>query len=151
MNKLWTLCKKSLYFFSSYLTQEDFSRFGRNSIETGYFIERVFPLFHTRFISINDDFDSDQHKGDTGGMDVAFKYLISEYYSRDMSIKTKSAKYDHLQHLHSPLWGWIRRHVEGRKLNFSYFLSKETPETMSGVSFWDCSILKIALILIFYF
>ena len=62
---------------------KDFSRFGRNSIETGYFIERVFPLFHTRFISINDDFDSDQHKGDTGGMDVAFKYLISEYYSRD--------------------------------------------------------------------
>ena len=49
----------------------------------------MFPLFHTRFISINDDFDSDQHKGDTGGMDVAFKYLISEYYSRDMSMKTK--------------------------------------------------------------
>ena len=49
---------------------KDFSRFGRNSIETGYFIERVFPLFHTRFISINDDFDSDQHKGDTGGMDA---------------------------------------------------------------------------------
>ena len=47
---------------------KDFSRFGRNSIETGYFIERVFPLFHTRFISINDDFDSDQHKGDTGGI-----------------------------------------------------------------------------------
>lgn len=76
---------------------KDFSRFGRNSIETGYFIERVFPLFHTRFISINDDFDSDQHKGDTGGMDVAFKYLISEYYSRDMSIKTKSAKYAKIQ------------------------------------------------------
>ena len=34
---------------------KDFSRFGRNSIETGYFIERVFPLFHTRFISIGDD------------------------------------------------------------------------------------------------
>ncbi len=76
---------------------KDFSRFGRNSIETGYFIERVFPLFHTRFISINDNFDSDQHKGDTGGMDVAFKYLISEYYSRDMSIKTKSAKYAKMQ------------------------------------------------------
>ena len=35
---------------------KDFSRFGRNSIKTGYFIERVFPLFHTRFISISDDF-----------------------------------------------------------------------------------------------
>ena len=72
---------------------KDFSRFGRNSLETGYFIERVFPLFHTRFISLSDDFDSSRFKGDTGGMDVAFKYLISEYYSRDMSIKTKSAKY----------------------------------------------------------
>ena len=76
---------------------KDFSRFGRNSIETGYFIERVFPLFHTRFISISDDFDSSKFKGDTGGMDVAFKYLISEYYSRDMSIKTKSAKHAKMQ------------------------------------------------------
>lgn len=72
---------------------KDFSRFGRNSLETGYFIERVFPLFHTRFISVSDDFHTDRLKGDTGGMDVAFKYLISEYYSRDMSVKTKSAKY----------------------------------------------------------
>ena len=87
----------SQYFFSPYLTQEDFSRFGRNSIETGYFLERVFPLFHTRFISVSDDYDSDNYKGDTGGMDVAFKYLISEYYSRDMSIKTKSAKHAKMQ------------------------------------------------------
>ena len=34
---------------------KDLSRFGRNSIETGYFIERVFPLYHTRFISVSDD------------------------------------------------------------------------------------------------
>ena len=75
------------------MTQEDLSRFGRNSIETGYFIERVFPLYHTRFISVSDDFDTANFKGDTGGIDIAFKYLISECYSRDMSMKTKSAKY----------------------------------------------------------
>ena len=72
---------------------KDLSRFGRNSIETGYFIERVFPLYHTRFISVSDDFDTINFKGDTGGIDVAFKYLISECYSRDMSVKTKTAKY----------------------------------------------------------
>lgn len=72
---------------------KDFSRFGRNSIETGYFIEKVFPLYHTRFISVSDDFDSAEYKGDTGGMDIAFRYLINEAYSRDMSMKTKSAKY----------------------------------------------------------
>ena len=76
---------------------KDFSRFGRNSLETGYFLERVFPLFHTRFISISNDYDSNNFKGDTGGMDVAFQYLISEYYSRDMSIKTKSSKYAKMQ------------------------------------------------------
>ena len=76
---------------------KDLSRFGRNSIETGYFIERVFPLYHTRFISVSDDFDTINLKGDTGGIDVAFKYLISECYSRDMSVKTKTAKYAKMQ------------------------------------------------------
>lgn len=76
---------------------KDFSRFGRNSIETGYFLEQVFPLFHTRFISVNDDFDSADYKGDTGGLDVAFKYLIGEYYSMDLSKKSKTAKYLRMQ------------------------------------------------------
>ena len=72
---------------------KDFTRFGRNSIEVGYFMEMVFPLYGVRFISINDDFDSNKLHGDTGGINVAFKYLVSEFYSRDLSIKYKSAKY----------------------------------------------------------
>ncbi|MDE6995948.1 MAG: recombinase family protein [Lachnospiraceae bacterium] len=72
---------------------KDFTRFGRNSIEVGYFMEMVFPVYGVRFISINDDFDSDRLHGDTGGINVAFKYLASEFYSRDLSIKYKSAKY----------------------------------------------------------
>ena len=71
---------------------KDFSRFGRNAIETGYFIERVFPLYRVRFISVSDRFDSFEHDGDTGGMEVAFKFLMSEYYSRDLSKKISSAK-----------------------------------------------------------
>ena len=72
---------------------KDFSRFGRDSLEVGYFMEKVFPLYGVRFISINDDFDSAKLHGDTGGINVAFKYLISEFYSRDLSMKYKSAKY----------------------------------------------------------
>jgi len=72
---------------------KDLSRFGRNSIEVGYFMERVFPLYGIRFISVNDDFDTDRLHGDTGGINVAFKYLMSEFYSRDLSIKRKSATY----------------------------------------------------------
>ena len=80
---------------------KDFSRFGRNSIETGYFIERVFPLFHTRFISISDDFDSSKFKGDTGGMDVAFKYLISEYLPKDGTDRSPGF---HSLRLYLPYW-----------------------------------------------
>lgn len=72
---------------------KDFSRFGRNSLEVGYFMEKVFPLYGVRFISINDDFDSGKLHADTGGLNMAFKYLVSELYSRDLSIKYKSAKY----------------------------------------------------------
>lgn len=77
---------------------KDFSRFGRNSIEVGYFMERVFPLYGIRFISVNDDFDSDRFHGDTGGLNVAFKYLVSEFYSRDLSVKSRSAKYVKMKH-----------------------------------------------------
>lgn len=72
---------------------KDFSRFGRNSLEVGYFMEKVFPLYGVRFISINDDFDSGKLHADTGGLNMAFKYLVSELYSLDLSIKYKSAKY----------------------------------------------------------
>ena len=70
---------------------KDFSRFSRNSMDSGYFIEQVFPLYGVRFISVSDNFDSDDYKNDTGGIDVAFKFLMHEYYSKDLSVKVKSA------------------------------------------------------------
>jgi len=69
------------------LIVKDFTRFGRNSIEVGYFIEQVFPLFRTRFISIDNGFDSANYKEDTGGMEVAFNYLLAEYYSIDRATR----------------------------------------------------------------
>ena len=76
---------------------KDFSRFGRNAIETGYFIERVFPLYRVRFIAVSDGFDTINYAGDTGGMEVAFKFLIHEYYSRDLSKKIKTAQHEKMR------------------------------------------------------
>ena len=72
---------------------KDFTRFGRSSLEVGYYMERVFPVFRIRFISVNDSFDSGNLKGDTGGINMALKYLVGEFYSRDLSAKVKSALY----------------------------------------------------------
>ena len=64
---------------------KDFSRFGRNMIQTGYFLEQVFPLYHVRFISVTENHDSDKAKNNTGGISVTIQFLKNEYYSRDLS------------------------------------------------------------------
>ena len=71
---------------------KDFSRFVRNLIQTGYFLEQVFPLYHVRFISINENYDSDKIKNNTGGIPVSIQFLKNKYYSRDLSEKSKSAR-----------------------------------------------------------
>ena len=68
----------------------DLSRFARNYLEAGYYLEIVFPTMGIRFISINDGFDSDELGEDTGGLDLAIRNLVNQMYSRDISRKIKS-------------------------------------------------------------
>ena len=77
---------------------KDFSRFGRDHLETGNYLERIFPLLGIRFISVNDQFDSDDCMGMTGGMSVALKNIINSMYSRDLSKKVKSAMGTRIAH-----------------------------------------------------
>ena len=72
---------------------KDFSRFGRNYVELGDYLEQLFPFLGVRFISVNDGYDSEDLKdGETGGLDVAFKNIIYDYYSRELSKKVRLAK-----------------------------------------------------------
>lgn len=71
---------------------KDFSRFGRDYVELGNYLEQLFPFMGVRFISVNDNYDSAKlAEGTTGGLDVAFKNLIYDYYSREMSRKQRIA------------------------------------------------------------
>lgn len=70
---------------------KDFSRLGREYLEAGNYIEKVFPALGVRFISINDDYDSLYPKGQTDNLIVPFKNLLNEQYSRDSSSKIRSA------------------------------------------------------------
>ncbi len=60
-------------------------------------MEQVFPLYHVRFISVTENYDSDKSKNNTGGIPVTIQFLKNEYYSRDLSQKSKSAKYSKMQ------------------------------------------------------
>ncbi len=70
---------------------KDLSRLGRNYIEVGNYIEQIFPLFNIRFIAINDSVDSFKNPTSTNTILVPFKNLINDEYSRDTSIKIRSA------------------------------------------------------------
>ena len=69
---------------------KDLSRFGRNFLEMGNYLELILPLYGVRFISINDAFDSDDYLGVTGGLELALRNLINNMYSRDLSPKVRS-------------------------------------------------------------
>lgn len=69
---------------------KDLSRLGRNYIETGKYIEKIFPFLGVRFIAINDSYDSADVTDDTGQIIIPFKNLINDAYCRDISMKIKS-------------------------------------------------------------
>jgi DNA invertase Pin-like site-specific DNA recombinase len=71
---------------------KDLSRWGRSYLDVGDFLEQKFPEWGVRFISINDNYDSAALNGTTGGIDIAFKNLIYDLYSQDLSVKVRSGK-----------------------------------------------------------
>ncbi len=69
---------------------KDLSRFGRNYIETGRYIQQIFPFLGVRFIAINDHYDSEDIDSQTDNIILPFKNLMNDSYSRDISIKVRS-------------------------------------------------------------
>lgn len=70
---------------------KDLSRFSRDYIELGTYLNQIFPFMGIRFISINDHYDSREYQGNTIGIDTAFQTLLYDLYSKDISIKVKAA------------------------------------------------------------
>lgn len=66
---------------------KDLSRWGRNYIEVSEYIEQIFPFLGVRFISVNDHYDSNDYRGATAPIDVAFRSLVHDIYSRELSVK----------------------------------------------------------------
>ena len=70
---------------------KDLSRFGRDYIGVGEYMEQIFPLLGVRLIAINDNYDSNNYKGTTLGMDVIVSNLVNTMYCRDAGKKLRTA------------------------------------------------------------
>ena len=66
---------------------KDLSRFARNAIEAGEYIERIFPFLETRFIAVNDGYDNFDSNCNSQGLIIPLKNMINELYAKDISKK----------------------------------------------------------------
>lgn len=69
---------------------KDLSRFGREYIEAGNYIEKVFPFLGVRFISIVDRYDSTDENCGRELLLISLKNLMHEMYAKDISKKVGS-------------------------------------------------------------
>ena len=69
---------------------KDLSRLGREYIETGRYLRRIFPAYGVRFIAINDNIDTAKDSY-TDDLTISIKNIMNDSYCRDISIKTRSA------------------------------------------------------------
>lgn len=71
---------------------KDFSRIGRNYLEVGNYLEKIFPFLDVRVVSINDNFDSKNQSFQSDMLMNSLTNIVNEYYARDISKKVTQTK-----------------------------------------------------------
>ena len=101
---------------------KDLSRFGRNHIEAGNYIQKIFPFMGVRFIALGDGIDTFGEKSGTDEMALNLKNLVNEMYARDIAGKVKSSKRSRQEQGSYtggiPPYGYRAEWIEGRKCLF---------------------------------
>lgn len=68
---------------------KDLSRFGRNYLEAGNYIEKIFPFSGVRFIAVTDGIDTGR-EGNIDYISLEIKNLVNDMYAKDFSVKSKA-------------------------------------------------------------
>jgi uncharacterized ParB-like nuclease family protein len=113
---------------------KDLSRFGRDFLETGYYIETLLPRLNVRLIAINDEFDSSREE-DVNSIAVPIKNLVNEMYAKDFSRKVTAYNDLHRERgdvkLLRSVYGY-RRDAE----NNIYVVNPDTAPTVQMIFRW---------------
>lgn len=99
----------------------DLSRLGREYLEMGRLIDKVFPFLGVRFISVNDKLDTVKETDSKKSFEVTLKNIINDMYAKDISVKIKTSKHNRARNGYFigsvPPYGYkIKKSKEGQKL-----------------------------------
>lgn len=72
----------------------DLSRLGREYLEMGRLIDKVFPFLGVRFISVNDKVDTVKNLDSKKSFEVTLKNIVNDMYAKDISVKIKTSKHN---------------------------------------------------------
>lgn len=89
---------------------KDLSRFARDYLVLGDYIEQIFPLLGVRFIAINDEYDSLISVTAMETISISIKSLVYDYYSRDLARKMRTGimeRYKHGTIIHAAPYGYV--------------------------------------------
>lgn len=116
---------------------KDLSRFGRNYIETGNYLEMVFPVLKVRFIAVNDNYDSEQLESSAlQPLDTMIKGIVNEAYAKDISRKIFTAKEiqrkNGLYYGNVPPYGYCKDPADPHHL----IVNQETAPTVREIFQW---------------
>lgn len=124
----------------------DLSRLGREYLEMGRLIDKVFPFLGVRFISVNDKLDTIKDVDSKKSFEVTLKNIVNDMYAKDISVKIKTSKHNKARNGYFigsvPPFGYkVVKLKEGQKLeideNVRFIVEEMFSLTLEGKSEYE--------------
>ena len=124
----------------------DLSRLGREYLEMGRLIDKVFPFLGVRFISVNDKVDTVKDLDSKKSFEVTLKNIVNDMYAKDISVKIKTSKHNRARNGYFigsvPPYGYkVVKLKEGQKLevdeNVRFIVEEMFRLTLGGKSQYE--------------
>ncbi|EEH02448.1 site-specific recombinase, TnpX family protein [Ureaplasma urealyticum serovar 2 str. ATCC 27814] len=125
---------------------KDLSRLGREYLEMGRIIDKVFPFLGVRFISVNDKVDTVKDLDSKKSFEVTLKNIVNDMYAKDISVKIKTSKHNRARNGYFigsvPPYGYkVVKLKEGQKLevddNVRFIVEEMFQLTLEGKSQYE--------------
>lgn len=115
---------------------KDLSRLGRNYIEAGNYLEKVFPFLGVRFIAVSDGYDSCKEKASLDQIVFPLKNIMNDAYAKDLSKKIQSAR--RVQRQKGEYTGGVIPYGYQKDLNQKghFIIDAETAPTVKKIFEW---------------